>query len=161
VMQSKGEELSVAKSSAGRQAATLMNSLAKGETSAEGFDYSMASNESSIFNRMQKFTTALKEQYGFSEGEATDIAASVMAGVGTPSALSMASFKAEGSIRGSARADKSTVASEVFDLANDLNLNNSYDEAIRGVKDLKFSDSKSSEARLAKDLGHSVDRVEA
>jgi len=161
VMQSQSEELSIARSSGARQAANLMNSLAKGETSAEGFDYSMASNESSIFNRMQKFTTALKEQYGFSEGEATEIAGSVMAGVGTPSALSIASFKAEGSLRGSARADRSTVANEVFDLANDLNLNNSYDEAIRGVKDLKFSDSNSKEARFSKDLGHSIERAEA
>jgi conjugal transfer mating pair stabilization protein TraG len=151
LLQSQSEEYSVARMEAARQVLNLANSSARGQSSSEGYDQSTAFGRNTAVSQALKFSKTLQDQYGFSEKQAADLTASIMAG--TPKWLGV-------SADGSSSAGREKTAQDIQNLANEMGITNSLDESIRNMKDSKFSDSHSREARFAQDIGHTMERAE-
>jgi len=161
VLQAQSEEYSVARMEAARQVLNLANSNARGQSGSEGYDQSTAFGRNTAVSQAMRFSKSLEDRYGFNETQATELAASIMAGVGTPKILEkLFSFNAEGRGTASTKADKAKQASDIQNLANEMGITNSLDESVRNMKDSKFSDSHSREARFAQDIGHTMERAE-
>ena len=156
VLQSQGEEYSSVRMEAARQVVNLATSAGRGQNSSEGFDTSSSVGNSRSLMQAQKFSKTLQDQYGFSEKQAADITASLMAG--TPKWFGIAA-DLKGS--GSSSAGREKTIQDIQQLGKEMGITNSLEEATRSVKDHKFGDSHSKEARLAQDIGHTMEKADS
>lgn len=155
LLQSQSEEYSVARMEAARQVLNLAHSSAKGQSGSEGYDQSTAFGRNTAVSQALKFSKILQDQYGLSEKQAADLTASLMAG--TPKWFGMS---ADAKASGSSSAGREKTTQDIQNLASEMGVTNSLDESVRTMKDSKFSDSHSREARIAQDIGHTMERAE-
>lgn len=157
ILQAQSEDWATTRLEAARQVLTLAQSTAKGQNSSEGYDHSKTFSQGSAVSQAFKFSKTIQDQYGFSEKQATDITASLMAG--TPKWLGFLSADLKGS--GSSGASREKTAQDIENMAKERGVTNSLDQSVRSVQDHKFSDSQSREARLAQDIGQTFEKAES
>ena len=155
-LESLSEEYTQSRMSAARQVVNLAQSWGKGQTGSDGFSHDNSVGDNKSLSQTSRFTKSLEDRFGFSESQAADITASLMAG--TPKWLGI-SADVKGS--GSSKADRSKQASDIQQMAKDMGVSNSLDEATRSLRDYKFGNSQSQEARLAQDIGHTMEKSDS
>ncbi|MGI4811725.1 MAG: conjugal transfer protein TraG N-terminal domain-containing protein [Janthinobacterium lividum] len=156
VLQSQSEEYSQSRMSAARQVVNLAQSWGKGQSGSDGFSHDNSVGENRSLSQAMKFTKSLEDRFGFSESQSADVTASLMAG--TPKWLGI-SADIKGS--GSSKADHSNQASDIQQMAKDMGVSNSLDDATKSISDQKFSNSQSQEARMAQDIGHTMEKSDS
>ena len=156
LLQAQSEDYATTRTAAARQALNLAQSVAKNQNSSEGYDASTTFGQGTTINQATRFAQTLQDQFQFSERQATDITASLMAG--SPKWMGIT---AEGKGSASTGSSRDKMNQDIQALAKEMGVTNSLDQAVRSIHDHKFSDGHSREARMAEDLGQTMEKSES
>ena len=164
VLQSQSEEYSQSRMSAARQVVNLAQSWGKGQSGSDGYSHDNSVGENRSLSQAMKFSKSLEDRFGFNEKQANELTASIVAGAGVPGIAKLISGmslegKASTNFSSSAARDKSV--SDIQQMSKDMGVSNSLDDATRSIRDQKFSNSQSQEARLAQDIGHTMEKSDS
>jgi conjugal transfer mating pair stabilization protein TraG len=167
-IESKLKELSNAESLAIRQTADFVERIGKGISSGEHYDISESTSYAKSIQNTLDFSKSLQDKFDLNERQAVTLSAAVAAsasiGIGDKAGKVSSGFGSlQASLGSDARfsseAQRTQVLEEAISLAKKEGFHESIDSISRASKDIRYSESQSSEASFAKGLSESTDKV--
>jgi conjugal transfer mating pair stabilization protein TraG len=161
-IESKSKELSNAESLAVRQTADFVERIGKGISSGEHYDLSESTSHAKSIQNTLDFSKNLQEKFDLNERQAVTLSAAVAASanatIGNKNSLS-ASLSAVLDGKYASDTARTQLLEEATSYAKREGFYESIDSITRASKDIRYSESQSSEASFAKGLSESTDKI--